>query len=94
MKFNHPFPLDLTVILLTFMFLLSGQTDCLAAKKNKNKGYVMTEVELQSELMSYADRFASIITQAFEDYENYKPRPEARQFILAIWYIPYHRCTR
>jgi hypothetical protein len=42
----------------------------------------MTEVELQSELMSYADRFASIITQAFEDYETLKPKSQARQFII------------
>jgi hypothetical protein len=43
----------------------------------------MTEVELQSELMSYADRFASIITQAFDDYEDLKPKPEAYRFILS-----------
>jgi len=83
MKINHSFPRDLTVILLALMFLLSAQTVCLAAKKDKKKGYVMTEVELQSELMSYADRFASIITGAFEDYETLNPKPQARQVILS-----------
>ena len=39
----------------------------------------MTEVELQSELMSYADRFASIITQALEDFETLNPKPQARK---------------
>ena len=43
----------------------------------------MTEVELQSELMKYADRFAGIITQAFEDYQPLKPKPEARQVFLS-----------
>ena len=43
----------------------------------------MTEVELQSELMSYADRFASIITQALEDFETLNPKPQARQVILS-----------
>ncbi len=43
----------------------------------------MTEVELQSELMSYADRFASIITQALEDFETLNPPPQARQVILS-----------
>ena len=43
----------------------------------------MTEVELQSELMSYADRFASIITQSMEDFETSKPSPKARQVILS-----------
>ncbi len=42
----------------------------------------MTEVELQSELMSYADRFASIISNAFEDYDALKPEPQARQVLL------------
>jgi hypothetical protein len=50
-------------------------------KKNMNKGYVMTEVELQSEPMSYADRFASIIAQAFDDYEDLKPK--THRFILS-----------
>ena len=43
----------------------------------------MTEVELQSELMSYADRFASIITQALEDFETFNPKPRTRQVILS-----------
>ncbi|MBT8363722.1 MAG: hypothetical protein KJP23_03390, partial [Deltaproteobacteria bacterium] len=83
MKFNHPFPHDLTVILLTLMFFLTAHTLSFAAKKDKKKGYVMTEVELQSELMSYADRFASIITQALEDFETLNPKPQARQVILS-----------
>ena len=33
--------------------------------------------------MSYADRFASIITQALEDYETLNPPPQARQVILS-----------
>jgi hypothetical protein len=64
------------------MFFLIAQTFSFAAKKNKKKDYVMTEVELQSELMSYADRFVSIITQALEDFETLKPKPQARQVIL------------
>jgi len=72
-----------TTIFLTLIFVLTAQTFCLAAKRNKQKDFVMTEIELQSELMSYTDRFASIITQAFEDYEDLKPKPKARQFILS-----------
>jgi hypothetical protein len=64
------------------MVFLIAQTFSFAAKKNKKKDYVMTEVELQSELMSYADRFVSIITQALEDFETLKPKPQARQVIL------------
>jgi hypothetical protein len=73
----------LTVFFLTLIFLLIAQTFGFAAKKDKKKGYVMTEVELQSELMNYADRFASIISQSFEDFEASRPSPQVRQFILS-----------
>jgi len=72
----------LTAFFLSLMFLFIAQTFSFAAKKTKKKGYVMTEVELQSELMSYADRFASIMSQAFEDFDALKPRFQTRNFIL------------
>ncbi len=75
MIFNHPSHRILIVLFLTVIFFLTTQTFSFAAKKDKPKGFVMTEVELQSELMSYADRFASIITQALEDYETLNLRP-------------------
>jgi len=83
MIFNHPSHRILIVLFLTVIFFLTTQTFSFAAKKDKPKGFVMTEVELQSELMSYADRFASIITQALEDYETLNPPPQARQIILS-----------
>ena len=83
MKFNRTPNRLLIVFFLTLMFFLIAQTFSFAAKKDKKKGYVMTEVELQSELMSYADRFASIITQALEDFETLNPKPQARQVILS-----------
>ncbi len=46
------------------------------------KEFVMTEIELQSELMSFADRFASIVIEAFDKYENLKPGALARYMIL------------
>jgi len=67
-------------IISALVILLTVPAFSFAAKK---KDYVMTEVELQSELMSYADRFASIITQALEDYETLNPPPQARQIILS-----------
>jgi hypothetical protein len=73
----------LITIFLTLLVSLAIQSLSYAAKKGKKKGIVMTEVELQSELMSYADRFASIITQSLEDYENLKPSAEARQFVMS-----------
>ena len=78
MIFSHPSRRILIVLFLTVIFFLTTQTFSSAAKKDKQKGFVMTEVELQSELMSYADRFASIITQALEDFETLNPNPQAR----------------
>jgi hypothetical protein len=80
---NHPSQRISTVLFLTVILFLTAQTFSFAAKKDKKKGVVMTEVELQSELMSYADRFASIITQAMEDYGDLNPKPQARQVILS-----------
>ena len=82
MNFNYPAHRVLTVFFLSLMFFLTAQTFCLAAKKDKQKDYVMTEIELQSELMSYADRFASILAQSFEDFDALGPSPESRRFVL------------
>ena len=79
----------LAPILLTVMFFLTAQTYSFAAKKDKQKEYVMTEIELQSELMSYADRFASIMAQSFEDFDALKPSPEARRLFWMTWFIPF-----
>ena len=83
MTSDHPTRRALFLLILVLMFVLHVQTFGFAAPKGKDKEYVMTEIELQSELMSYADRFASIITQAFEDFEKLNPPPEARQVILS-----------
>jgi len=83
MNFSYSSRRVLVVFFLTLMCFLIAQTFSFAANKDKQKGFVMTEVELQSELMSYADRFASIITQALEDFETLNPRPQARQVILS-----------
>ncbi len=73
----------LIVFYLILILFLIAQTFCFAAQKDEQKDYVMTEIELQSELMSFADRFASIITQALEDFETLNPQPQARQVILS-----------
>ena len=52
------------------------------AKKQKVDEYVVTEAELQLELMSYADRYAAVVVQAFEDVERMGPPPETRRVLL------------
>ena len=53
-----------------------------AAKKPKPDVYVLTEAELQLELMSFADRYASVVVQALEDVERMGPPPETRRALL------------
>lgn len=67
MKFSCPSYRVLKVLFLILMFFLTNQSFSFAVRKDKQKNYVMTEIELQSELMSYADRFSSIISQAMEE---------------------------
>ena len=52
------------------------------AKKQKVDEYVVTAAELQLELMSYADRYAAVVVQAFEDMERMGPPPETRRALL------------
>jgi hypothetical protein len=55
-----------------------------AGKKKDVKGeYAVTEAELQAELMSYADRYASIVAQSMNDVEELQPTLEARPRISA-----------
>ncbi len=72
-----------TILLFQGIFLMAC-TFGFAAKKDADKknDYVITDIALQSELMSYADRFASIMTQAVEDFDTFKPGPETRHFIM------------
>ncbi len=42
---------------------------------------VMTEAELQSHLMSFTDRFASLVLQGFEDFDELSPPVEQRRIV-------------
>ncbi len=69
-------------LLASFSLLLITEAGY-AAKKDKNKeSYVMTEAELQSQVMSFADRFAAILAQAFDEYDAKSPSPEYRRGVL------------
>jgi hypothetical protein len=48
----------------------------------KKGGFVMTEAELQSRVMGFADRFSAKLAQAFEDYDAKSPNPNRRRIVL------------
>lgn len=73
----------LSIFVLTAVILTTDRFSFGAwpSKTKKKSSYVMTEVELQSELMSFADRYASYIFQGFRDYDaNPGPAAERRKF--------------
>lgn len=64
--FDYKYRQFLLIFLACAVLLMIHMLGFAAKKgKDKKKNYVMTEIELQSELMSYADRFASRLIQAF-----------------------------
>ncbi len=52
-------------------------------KKADHGEYVVTEAALQSELMSFADRYVSIAAQAIDDVAELQPSPEVRRLFTA-----------
>jgi cytochrome c556 len=56
-----------------------------AKKKDKDKknerAYVMTESELQSQVMGFADRYVSMMVAAGSEYDDRSPSPENRRLI-------------
>lgn len=52
-------------------------------KKNAKGPQAITEAALQADLMSYADRYASIAAQAIDDVERLGPPPKMRRMIVS-----------
>jgi len=74
-------PLTLAMAFSAAILMVSGVGH--AAKKQTQETYVVTQAELQLELMSYADRYASVAAQAIDDSERMDPPPETRRAIIA-----------
>jgi hypothetical protein len=73
--------LSLALALGAAIFLFSSV--CHAAKRQTTDEYVVTEADLQQDLMSYADRYASVTAQASDDVERLGASPETRRAIIA-----------
>ena len=68
---------------LIIIFSLLIITDAgYSARKGKKESFVITEVELQSKLMSFTDRFYTKIVQAFKNYDEKSPPPQNRRIVL------------
>ena len=63
----------ISVFLISMVFFLIAESSYAAQKKdtdNKGETYVMTEIQLQSWLMSFSDRFATVLINSFERFEE------------------------
>ena len=59
-------------------------------KDKKEKAYAINEAELQSHLMSFADRFASIMDMAIAKFENLNPTGNSRYEVLELMTFSLH----
>ncbi len=71
------FKLPLIFLTVSIVVLTTGTGNGAKEDKDKNTS-VITEAELQSQLMSFADRFTSIISTAVHKYDILSPPPESR----------------
>lgn len=76
-----PWILPIFLLVVGSLSILPGNAR--AAKKEKEAAHVVSEVELQLELMSYADRYAATVAQAVDDVERLGPSLETRRVVLA-----------
>ncbi len=61
------------------------QTEAGAPRKGEQRGKGrMTQVELQSHLMSFADRYMMIIGYVVDDFKQQQPTPRARLVVSGI----------
>ncbi|MGD8228048.1 MAG: hypothetical protein PVI20_09725 [Desulfobacteraceae bacterium] len=64
--------------IVTLSFEVVAQDFSRGKRDNKKEDPRITEAELQSQVMGFADRFAVIMSQSFEDFKKNAPSPEAQ----------------
>lgn len=80
-------PTGMIRIALTGLLVISFSGAVPAADKKKDTKdapHVMTQAELQSQVMAFADRYLSIIVAAFNAYEAQTPAPEDYKRLLSV----------
>jgi hypothetical protein len=74
------------IIVIAAMATVLASSVADAAKGKGKKGahdpQAITDAVLQADLMSYADRYASIAAQALDDFERREPPPDVRRMVM------------
>ena len=79
-------------LVLVIIMLAGG--DVKGAEKDKDaqeKTYAITEAQLQSHLMSFADRFASIMDMTIAKFESFNPTGKSRYEVLELMTFSLHQ---
>ena len=79
-------PLALGIIVVVGGIVQGAEKD----KDTKEKTYALTEAQLQSHLMSFADRFASLLDTAIAKFENLNPSGKSRYEVLELMTFSLH----
>ena len=85
--FKNLFNRKLSGILITVMIITLSGGNLLGAQKDKKaekKKFVITEAQLQSHLMSFADRFASVLSMVIAQFESQNPVEKTRYEVLEL----------
>jgi len=76
----------MSIIVIAILATVLSASGADAAKGKKKGGaqdpQAITDAVLQADLMSYADRYASIAAQAIDDVERLEPPPNVRRMVL------------
>jgi hypothetical protein len=79
-------------LIVVIIMLAGGNVE--GAEKDKDaqeKTYAITEAELQSHLMSFADRFASIMDMTIAKFESFNPTGKSRYEVLELMTFSLHQ---
>jgi hypothetical protein len=88
-QFLQKFPCILLALLI--MVVVGGIVHAADIdEETKEKTYALTEAQLQSHLMSFADRFASILDTTIAKFENLNPTGKSRYEVLELMTFSLH----
>jgi hypothetical protein len=86
-KNNFPRKCLCLLIMLAIVSIAGGDVQGAKEEKGedaKEKTYAITEAQLQSHVMSFADRFVSILITALQEFETRKPSKKSRYEVSAL----------
>ena len=82
------------LLALGILSIAGGDVQSATEEKNKDakeKTYAINEAQLQSHMMSFADRFASILDSAIAKFENLNPQGKNRYEVLELMTFSLHQ---